>query len=168
MSIAACLYYERQATRRNYVSTERHALRTSTTNTKFTSTFEDSAHAIVVESSNDGYVVTIDNAEPVSYPKANIADAVLNMNGDIVQPIQLTNNSVKIQFEGTIFTVPMMPSNAFEAERLMPEKPKEVCKLKATSFSLSSFSFFVFRICPVNYSAQCPARSFQSVLLSAI
>ena len=79
----------------------------------------------MVQPTLDGYDVTVDGST-VSYPRANIADAVLAMNGDIVQPIQLTNQNVKIQFEGTVFNVPMMPSKAFEAERLMPEKPKEV------------------------------------------
>ena len=126
VAIAACLYYERDAARSMYLSAERHALKSATPNNKFVSNFGDAVHSVVVEPSVDGYNVSIDGAPSVSYPKANIADAVLSMNDDIVQPIQLTNQNVKIQFEGTIFNVPMMPSNAFEAERLMPEKPKEV------------------------------------------
>ena len=50
----------------------------------------------------------------------------MDLAGDIVQPIKMTNRNVQIQFEGTVFNVPIMPANAFEAEKLMPEKPKEV------------------------------------------
>jgi len=124
VSIAACLYFERQQLRRNYVSAERHQSDSSSVTTSFISDFDGVEFPVEVSPTADGYNVTI-NGQNVAYPKANIAEAILEMNGDIVQPIQLTNQSVKIQFEGTVFTVPMMPNSAFEAEKLMPEKPKE-------------------------------------------
>ena len=79
----------------------------------------------------------------------------MDLAGDIVQPIKMTNRNVQIQFEGTVFNVPIMPANAFEAEKLMPEKPKEV------KFSLQLFIKRInfFRTWPLNLSVLCLVQS---------
>lgn len=85
----------------------------------------------------------------------------MDLAGDIVQPIKMTNQNVQIQFEGTVFNVPIMPANAFEAEKLMPEKPKEV------KFSFQIFAkrinyhmiFDFFRTWPLNLSVLCLVQS---------
>jgi hypothetical protein len=92
----------------------------------FSSNFSGITSCIIVTPLEDGFNVSIDGKENVWYPNPSIADAVINMNEDIVQPIQLSNQNVKIQFEGTVFDIDIMPQKGFEAEKLMPEKPKEV------------------------------------------
>ena len=83
----------------------------------------------------------------------------MDLAGDIVQPIKMTNRNVQIQFEGTVFNVPIMPANAFEAEKLMPEKPKEV------KFSLQLFIKRInfFRTWPLNLSVLCLVLSSVSM-----
>ena len=125
-AIAAVLYYERLALKNSYVSSERHKTRAPKAQTSFTSNFEDETVSITVTPASDSYSVSVNGGEAVSLPKVDLAEAVMDLGGDIVQPIKMTNQNVAIQFEGTVFNVPIMPANAFEAEKLMPEKPKEV------------------------------------------
>ena len=136
LSIASCLYYARQSSKSQYASKERHGLKSSVSNNTFMSSFGGVDHEVVIEPVDGRYMVSVDGADAVSYPKPNLVDAVIHMNDDIIQPLKITNQNVKIQFEGTNFDIPLMPTKAFNAERLMPEKPKEVRYDQTSNFSL--------------------------------
>lgn len=124
LSIASALYYTRLASRLSYKSNERHLIKPKPISS-FSAIVNDTAANINVTESGGKLLISVDGAEAVEYPSPNVSESVIHFNDDIVQPIKLTNESVSIQFEGSVFTVSILPSKARELEKLMPEKPKE-------------------------------------------
>jgi len=124
LSIASALYYTRLASRLSYKSNERHLVKPKPISS-FSAIVNDTAANINVTESGGKLLISVDGADAVEYPTPNVSESVIHFNDDIVQPIKLTNESVSIQFEGSVFTISILPSKARELEKLMPEKPKE-------------------------------------------
>jgi len=124
LSVAAALFYEKELSKSAYVSAERHFVGCKTPTT-FVSTFGDGEHTVTVNPNNGGYGISIDGGEEVSYPSVQFNKAIINFGSDIIQPININTESVTIQFQGTVFTVPIMSEKSHNYIKTMPEKPKE-------------------------------------------
>ena len=103
LSVAAALYYEKDLAKSNYKSNERHFKPSAKGTGNFISTFNDKEREISVEPISDGYSITIDGGAASIYPAVEYTDPIVNFGSDIIQPIKIDYENVKIQFEGNIF-----------------------------------------------------------------
>ena len=99
LSASAALFYEKELSKSAYISSERHYIGCTTPST-FVSTFGDGEHTVSVNPSNGGYGISIDGGEEIFYPSVKFNEAIINFGSDIIQPINITTESVTIQFQG--------------------------------------------------------------------
>merc|ERR1739838_688092 len=130
-SVATALYYEKLASKSKYVSAERH-YRPTQTETSFSVSINDSTHQISINPHGDNYEITVDGVTS-THAKIDPNSALVTFGSDIVQPISVTSNSVKLQFQGTVFDVSIMGAKAAAYQSMMPEKPKEDLSSKLLS-----------------------------------
>jgi len=130
-SVATALYYEKLASKSKYVSAERH-YRPTQTETSFSVSINDSTHQISINPHGESYEITVDGVTS-THAKIDPNSALVTFGSDIVQPISVTSNSVKLQFQGTVFDVSIMGAKAAAYQAMMPEKPKEDLSSKLLS-----------------------------------
>jgi len=123
VAVAAAIYYERLAAKSRYVSNERHS-RVTQPESSFVAEFNGAQHSIDIALTATGYDINVDGVT-TSHAKIDPNAALVSFGDDIVQPISIASNGVKLQFQGTVFDVSIMDSKSASYQSLMPEKPKE-------------------------------------------
>ena len=81
-----------------YVSAERHH-RVTKPESSFAAEFNGVQHTIDIAVTSDGYDITVDGVT-TSHAKIDPNAALVSFGDDIVQPISIASNSVKLQFQG--------------------------------------------------------------------
>ena len=80
------------------MSNERH-FRAAPAVTSFAVEFNGSNHEVEVTATDSGYDISVDGVS-TSYGKVNPNAALVDFGADIVQPISIKSNAVKLQFQG--------------------------------------------------------------------
>lgn len=80
------------------MSNERH-FRPAPTETSFSIEFNGANHQVELTATDSGYDISVDGVS-ASYGKVNPNAALVDFGDDIVQPISIKSNAVKLQFQG--------------------------------------------------------------------
>ena len=67
--------------------------------TSFAIEFNGGSHEVEVTATDSGYDISVDGVS-ASYGKVNPNAALVDFGADIVQPISIKSNAVKLQFQG--------------------------------------------------------------------
>ena len=90
--------YDNPICKSRYVSNERHS-RVTQPESSFVAEFNGAQHSIDIALTATGYDITVDGVT-TSHAKIDPNAALVSFGDDIVQPISIASNGVKLQFQG--------------------------------------------------------------------